>query len=840
MVMETFERDILPLMPELSEKKEKLETCFYKLKKDGTKSLNHEKCEKRVAELESIVKPFLKKTGVLDFFEAAEMAGCILTKMACYIGRSLYLPRMMEDGVFDFDAIVFLVISLIKSKGRTWTLERMKNEGMEMKNLYIDEAQDSDIVQNYLISVLAGGDDKTLNVTVVGDIKQSIYQWRNAYPEEFRAMYDEASGLKRSETLKKSWRVKNGENLEFINKMFERMNTASGGKWDYDPARDELEPNDGRIVNGIKKKIKITRMFKDTDIKSIKSDMEAFIESGSCGILVEKKRFATQSGIMDSITGIKQRIKIENNGKDGILGTSLAERMLITSLLYSRLNDKLQFMPYLLLFTTPGNFIRAKSRQVKGATDMIDMFKKVKRYTESAYDAYRESAIAKSAYLLMNKYGLWKYMFHGDVNGPDKISLESVRRGINTMLAAMHLGEKTGDTALYSREDVVAQSLESDTSPFEWYGLPGSKAQAGDKELTTIHSSKGLEYENIIIFADIMERLKPETDFSNKEYSFLYSADFDSILTDRPEVGVRFFPYFGSTTCKVIKNYYAEADAPWKNGLDYYDKTSRKVISENLNVLYVAFTRAKDGIWIIDAPGKSRYIKEPKVDEMARELEVISGAEPVNINLPQKTAQSAVTGEVFYYELAEKVPLLEVKEDEAETSVRQIIKETVKIKFGGNCAGPYEGFDHIEIGTMAHEMVQSVLSKINDITQYQGEASGIKTNDAHEKAACEIVSSAGTIGELQKLKYIIKDKKDLRSEVPIWGIGDKGMLVKGVIDSLALTDDKVSIIEYKTVFDDGKAQKQMSKKQLELYEGMIKGLAGKRGVEKISVMLKGR
>jgi ATP-dependent exoDNAse (exonuclease V) beta subunit len=393
---------------------------------------------------------------------------------------------------------------------------------------------------------------------------------------------------------------------------------------------------------------------------------------------------------------------------------------------------------------------------------------------------------------------------------------------------------------LYSREDVVAQSLESDTSPFEWYGLPGSKAQAGDKELTTIHSSKGLEYENIIIFADIMERLKPETDFSNKEYSFLYSADFDSILTDRPEVGVRFFPYFGSTTCKVIKNYYAEADAPWKNGLDYYDKTSRKVISENLNVLYVAFTRAKDGIWIIDAPGKSRYIKEPKVDEMARELEVISGAEPVNINLPQKTAQSAVTGEVFYYELAEKVPLLEVKEDEAETSVRQIIKETVKIKFGGNCAGPYEGFDHIEIGTMAHEMVQSVLSKINDITQYQGEASGIKTNDAHEKAACEIVSSAGTIGELQKLKYIIKDKKDLRSEVPIWGIGDKGMLVKGVIDSLALTDDKVSIIEYKTVFDDGKAQKQMSKKQLELYEGMIKGLAGKRGVEKISVMLKGR
>ncbi|HRQ45241.1 MAG TPA: UvrD-helicase domain-containing protein, partial [Candidatus Goldiibacteriota bacterium] len=501
----------------------------YKPNKDGSKSHHEIKCEKAIAELEAVVDPFLETSGVLQMFEVMEAAGGILTKIICHIGDKRYIPAMMEEGLFDFDAIVFLVIRLIKHKGRKWLLERLASEEMALKNLYIDEAQDSDIVQNYLISVLAGGDDKSINVTVVGDVKQSIYQWRNAYPEEFRQMYKEASDSGRSADLKMSWRVNNEENLKLINDMFFRMASNSGSLWDYENSRDELEPNPKKIDKSKTKKLKITRMFTDTDIKSLKAEIEGFIAGGSCGILVDKKVYADKSGILEILDSVKQRVKIDNSGKAEVLGTAMPERMLLTSMLNLRLNEKLQYMPYLLLLTAPGNIIRNNAKDIKKAPDMYELFKTLKYYTESVYDTYRESGIAKSLCSLMDKYGLWKYMSHGTALAPDTLSEASIRRGINSIIAAVHIKEKTPGTEIYSREDAVADTVDADNSPFEWYGLPGSAAKAGDRELTTIHSSKGLQYDNTIIFTDLVERLKPDTDFSDAEYKYLYHADFEGV-----------------------------------------------------------------------------------------------------------------------------------------------------------------------------------------------------------------------------------------------------------------------------------------------------------------------
>ncbi len=836
-LIEEFEKEIMPKIAELNEKKEKL-AKGYKRKKDGSKSHYEINCENAIAELESLIDLFMKKSKVLEIFEVMEATGGILTKIICHIGANRYIPAMMAEGVFDFDAIVFLVIRLIKQKGRKWFLDRLNAEEMGMKNLFIDEAQDSDIVQNYLVSLLSGGDDNSINVTVVGDIKQSIYQWRNAYPEEFRRMYKEASALGKADDLKMSWRVKNEHNLKLINDMFFRMAGHAGGRWDYDKGRDELEPNPNKIDAKLKKKLKITRMFTDTDIKSLDKEINKFIEGGSCGILVEKKSYAHKSGILEVLGSVKQRIKIENSGKDGVLGTSQPERMLLTALLNLRLNDRLQYMPYFLLLTTPGNIIRSKAKEIKGASDIFELFKKLKYYTESVYDTYKESGIAKNTYSLMNKYGLWKYMFHGTNSAPDIISEATVRRGINSMLAAIHISEKTGDYGIYSREDAIADTIDADNSPFEWYGLPGSEAKAGDRELTTIHSGKGLQYDNTIIFMDLMARLKPDTDFSDDEYKYLYHADFEGVLTDLPNITVSFYPYFGTLPCKVIKELYNEKKAPWSKGLEHYNKTAEKVISENMNVIYVAFTRAKDGIWIVDVSQKSRYKKEPyEAGELAAEIGVIAGSEPVEVDLPKKQDSGPPPGEIMYYEMTENKKVIEVKEKEEVIAVRKMIKESVKVKVDGGGLSPYEGFSHMEIGTLAHEMVQKALGNIKSLDEYESEMKKIQPADELEKKAHDIVMSAATKKELEKLKHVI-GKAELRSELPVWSIDESGMLVKGVIDTLAIDGDNVSIIEYKTVFDDGKAQNDMSEKQLGMYEEMIGSLAGGKKTEKISVMLK--
>ena len=825
--MDLFEHEAAPYLKDLRECLEKT----YKRKKDGTKSQYEINNDARVKELEAIVDPYMKDKEFLALFELCGMAGGVLAKVINYIGEQRYVPAMMEEGVFDFDAIVFLVIRLIKQKGRAWFLERMSEEGMEIKNLYMDEAQDSDIVQNYLISVLAGGDDSGINVTVVGDIKQSIYQWRNAYPEEFRAMYEEATALKRSQDLTMSWRVKNGENLKFINSVFGRMAEAAGGRWDYDKKRDELRPNKDKIDASLKKKIKIVRVFKDTDLSSLSKELEDFTKNGSCGILVEKKRYADCSGVVDALSNVKLRL---NTGTKA--GGAMPERMLLSSLLYTRLKDKLQYLPYILLFTTPGNLVRGKLREIKGAKDLIELVRKMKYFTEAAYETYRESGLAKSAYTLMDKYGLWEYMFHGTQDGPDKAGLAALRRAINSALASVHIAEQSGSNEIYTAEEMAAEALESDNGPFEWYGLPGASQAAGSRELATIHASKGLQYDSVIVLCDIMGRLKTDSDFKDKEYSYLYHADFKDVLTESPDVGVSYYPYFGSVPCKVIKHYYAEEDAPWKGGLEDYEKTISRFVSENMNVLYVALTRAKDGIVIVDMSRKSRHVKSADDFTLSSELSVITGGEPVEIDLPKKKEEAETQGETVYYALEEVKKEMAAAAKPQEISVRQLIKQKYRIKHSGN-AGTYGVFDNMETGTLAHGYVQQALGASADLGRYPEEASKLTATQGLEGEALSIARSDATLKELEKLKHLI-GKSEFRSEVPVWHIGKDGTLVKGVIDSLAVADGKVSVIEYKTIFDDEEAQKQLSEKQLEIYEGIIKNIAPGMKTETVSVMLR--
>lgn len=56
--------------------------------------------------------------------------------------------------------------------------------------ILIDEYQDSNLVQEYLLKAISGEDDGKFNRFMVGDVKQSIYKFRLARPELFLEKYD--------------------------------------------------------------------------------------------------------------------------------------------------------------------------------------------------------------------------------------------------------------------------------------------------------------------------------------------------------------------------------------------------------------------------------------------------------------------------------------------------------------------------------------------------------------------------------------------------------------------------------------------------------------------------
>ncbi len=108
--------------------------------------------------------------------------------------------------------------------------------------IFVDEYQDINSVQQKLLELLSGG----RNVFVVGDVKQSIYAWRGAEPEIFIKDLESAStdpanapdGLRVD--LNANFRSAKGI-LDFVNKLFARIMTASFTKIDYDESA-KLKP----------------------------------------------------------------------------------------------------------------------------------------------------------------------------------------------------------------------------------------------------------------------------------------------------------------------------------------------------------------------------------------------------------------------------------------------------------------------------------------------------------------------------------------------------------------------------------------------------------------------
>ena len=103
------------------------------------------------------------------------------------------------------------------------------------KYIFVDEYQDINPVQQAILDALSG----TGNVFVVGDVKQSIYAWRGAEPQIFLERLKPASpdpanapaGLRVD--LNANFRSAKGI-LDFVNKIFSRIMTASFADIDYD------------------------------------------------------------------------------------------------------------------------------------------------------------------------------------------------------------------------------------------------------------------------------------------------------------------------------------------------------------------------------------------------------------------------------------------------------------------------------------------------------------------------------------------------------------------------------------------------------------------------------
>jgi len=86
-----------------------------------------------------------------------------------------YLTYMRKKNLLDFNMMT--VDTLTRLERNSAFREMATNK---FKYIFVDEAQDTSVIQSRILFILA---EKNGNILFVGDPRQSIYQWRGAFPE---------------------------------------------------------------------------------------------------------------------------------------------------------------------------------------------------------------------------------------------------------------------------------------------------------------------------------------------------------------------------------------------------------------------------------------------------------------------------------------------------------------------------------------------------------------------------------------------------------------------------------------------------------------------------------
>ncbi|MGL5755106.1 MAG: helicase-exonuclease AddAB subunit AddA [Paraclostridium sp.] len=148
-----------------------------------------------------------------------------------------YQEKKREKGIIDFNDIEHFALAILTDtddNGNIIPSDAAKVYIEKFSEIFIDEYQDSNLVQEVLLSTIAKVENP--NRFMVGDVKQSIYRFRQAKPEIFLekyANYDTKKGsANRKIMLYKNFRSRK-EVVDSANYIFENIMSRNIGEIEY-------------------------------------------------------------------------------------------------------------------------------------------------------------------------------------------------------------------------------------------------------------------------------------------------------------------------------------------------------------------------------------------------------------------------------------------------------------------------------------------------------------------------------------------------------------------------------------------------------------------------------
>ena len=617
--------------------------------------------------------------------------------------------------------------------------------GSVFRHFFLDEFQDTSVIQWNNFKPLVTGSLSAGNMNmVVGDIKQSIYRWRNGdWKILGEKIYEDFSQFE-PEKIPLDGNYRSKENIVRFNNTFftegaallqekfnQEFDTSGFDEAEISSMSEKIRfvyenavqvpsrpdsPEGGR-VNCFFFEGSYTEWKNPVDLKfpeDIKQLIKEGVNPGEIVILVRGHKDGKRA--VDALMKFREENEDEVNMNFPIVSN---ESLYLSN--SSPVRFILNFLHYLVMpedkLNLAGMIFEYQTIHVSPV--ILD--------TEGKYTDLFSGDIEND--LLSEK-------ILNEVSFLKKLSLPEILEGA---IRIFKIGENSEDIPyLLAFADVVSDYVRENPGDIvtflNWWGEEGDKKslQANDAadalQVMTIHKAKGLQFGHVFM---------PYTD-----WGFDHTGQNVPVLWCRTTGLGESFSQFPVIPVKYSKNL---SDSFFNR--DYYIERLDSFI-DAMNMLYVAFTRAEDSLWIYGPKAKT-------------EVKMVSGLldQVLNLDLASQTSGTALVidkpldywkEKSVRWNYGEPVNIITKKEKQAERLVLDRFPgwpgfERMRLKYQGEDYFSEERMQKIKRGTILHELFELIRTP-DDVKQ------AIITLNEHGKI------STGEMTELEKhVKKLISD-----------------------------------------------------------------------------------
>ena len=554
-----------------------------------------------------------------------------------------FYQRKREKNIMDFSDMEHLALKILVKKDENGNIvksEIAKKYENKFEEIAIDEYQDSNLVQEYILTSVSRGN----NIFMVGDVKQSIYKFRQARPKLFLDKYDSykldpVNGEDRKIQLFKNFRSRSNI-LDFTNLVFEDIMSRELGNIEYN--QDEylnLGANFEEIQDqDYKTELEILDLSEENDDIWKTDEEETEEEQEKVEDVVLEARFVARKikelidskyQIIDKKTGRRdiqyKDIAILLRTSSGVANVYEKEISELEIPVYSDsssqylqsveietimsllriINNPMQDIPLVTVMRSPiGNFTDNELIEIRMADRNSSFYEALLK--SDLEKAHRFLSLLKELredeeYMTLDEW-IWNiYTKTGYMNYVNLMPNGALRvSNLRMLFERAKQYEEASFKGLYNFINFI------DKIKFNQEDLKAAKI-IGENEnvvrIMTIHKSKGLEFP-VVILAGV-----------GKQFNF---RDLNGKILLDQDLGMG--PQY------IDSDRYIEFKTLAKKALAI--KAKNEAISEEMRILYVALTRAKEKLIIV---GRQKDVNK-KMSEKQKLLEIYSTIDDNKIN----------------------------------------------------------------------------------------------------------------------------------------------------------------------------------------------------------------